>query len=337
MVSVMLPFSATGTIRIFHPNEPLSLEHSSYISASRLDWLQLKSVLYQLSEVTLRGTSGTHFRFLEAQLNYYWSNTKKPSVLPAPIYLYGICSSSIDVAINLYKENLLPVWGSVLVSSQFMGRGQLRRTWISPSGNLYATIRLPQSELFSSTAAAPAIGTLFTHVLNCMGIPISLKWPNDLILFKNNSWEKVGGILLEEREGILFAGIGINIHTSPERTLLRMDASLPAGNISLPQCISSNSSSNTTRILKLWTYLVNNVFLCYKKHYYTNSSWLQLAERYLGFKGEYVVLKDGIHENQSYQGILNGLSNNGGICLSIHGKQKIFLSGTLYPLLSPTI
>lgn len=48
--------------------------------------------------------------------------------------------------------------GSVLALSQRSGRGQLGRNWVSPEGNVYAALRLPQSHPFTGTAAAPAVG-----------------------------------------------------------------------------------------------------------------------------------------------------------------------------------
>ena len=101
--------------------------------------------------------------------------------LRAPVYLAGTVTSCLDVAHNLAQQNLLPEWGSVLAEQQSAGRGQLRRTWESPPGNIYATLRLPLQPPFHSGAAAPALGGLTAEALGNMGYRVQMKWPNDIL------------------------------------------------------------------------------------------------------------------------------------------------------------
>ena len=135
----------------------------------------------------------------------------------------------MDVARALAAHGQLPVWGSVLALSQRSGRGQLGRNWVSPEGNVYAALRLPQSHPFTGTAAAPAVGGLIAEALTHMGFAVHMKWPNDLPRREEQEegpgWCKVGGILLEERplprhgetpaENLLVAGIGLNSRILP--------------------------------------------------------------------------------------------------------------------------
>ena len=151
-----------------------------------------------------------------------WLERPAPG-LPAPVYITGAASSSLDAAKALLKLGILPEWASVLSLSQSAGRGQMRRAWASPEGNLYAALRLPNEGPFAGTAAAPAIGGLLAEALENEGAPVMLKWPNDImqhekedvltVIPKKNACRKVGGILLEERFGALVAGIGINVET----------------------------------------------------------------------------------------------------------------------------
>ena len=170
-------------------------------------------------------------------------NTPETASVPAPVYLCGSATSSMDVARALAAHGQLPVWGSVLALSQRSGRGQLGRNWVSPEGNVYAALRLPQSHPFTGTAAAPAVGGLIAEALTHMGFDVHMKWPNDLLRREEQEegpgWCKVGGILLEERplpphretpaENLLVAGIGLNLVSSPPAALMRAQRAVPAG------------------------------------------------------------------------------------------------------------
>ncbi|NCB27933.1 MAG: hypothetical protein EOM62_21150, partial [Bacteroidia bacterium] len=57
------------------------------------------------------------------------------------VYLCGPCSSALDVATHLAGQGSLDPWDSVLATRQWAGRGQMRRTWISQPGNLFAAWR----------------------------------------------------------------------------------------------------------------------------------------------------------------------------------------------------
>ncbi|MFH1867356.1 MAG: biotin--[acetyl-CoA-carboxylase] ligase [Candidatus Omnitrophota bacterium] len=105
----------------------------------------------------------------------------------------------------------------VLAESQDKGKGRLSRQWISPSRKgIYMSVLLrpkmtpfqaPKITLMAAVSAAQAIREI-------AGIPVSIKWPNDLFIDK----KKIGGILTEmEAEPdyikFLILGIGINVST----------------------------------------------------------------------------------------------------------------------------
>lgn len=100
----------------------------------------------------------------------------------------------------------------VIASQQTAGRGQWGRQWQSQQGGLYLSLaiepRLPASQSAQLTLCS-AWG-IATALREC-GIPVSLKWPNDLVLAKR----KLGGILTETRvhQGQIakaVVGVGIN-------------------------------------------------------------------------------------------------------------------------------
>jgi len=249
-----------------------------------------------------------------------------------PLYLCGLVDSVLDLAHAFVAECCLPVWGSVLADSQRYGRGQQRRKWVSPPGNIYAALRLPLTKPFASGAASLVAGTLLAEAFARRNIHLLLKWPNDLLLCPPLGrrtrhalpFGKVGGILLEERAGALIAGIGINVASAPAWEHIR-EGGLPAA------CLNDWSHSNILTkdaLLGLWSCLVDSFLLCY--HHWErlgNNAWLTSAEQRLVWKGERVLLDDG----ERHEGVLAGLAASGGVRLVCNGVEKEFVCGTLSP------
>ncbi|MET0567453.1 MAG: biotin--[acetyl-CoA-carboxylase] ligase [Hyphomicrobiaceae bacterium] len=114
-----------------------------------------------------------------------------------------------------------PLWLSANV--QMQGRGRSGRSWVSPRGNLYASLlfaprctpaTVHQLSLLAGIAAHDAIGS------SGAGPPgLRLKWPNDVLM----GGAKVAGVLAESiagRDGAPLAilGIGINLASSPAQS-----------------------------------------------------------------------------------------------------------------------
>ena len=108
-----------------------------------------------------------------------------------------------------------PVW--IMAERQTVGRGRRGRAWISPEGNLAATLllrpRAPQAVTGQlSFAAALAVADLAAHF--APDAAIAVKWPNDVL----TNGKKLAGILLEGGNAWLAIGIGINLAAHPEGT-----------------------------------------------------------------------------------------------------------------------
>jgi BirA family biotin operon repressor/biotin-[acetyl-CoA-carboxylase] ligase len=237
------------------------------------------------------------------------------------------------VAHAFVAQRCLPVWGGVLADSQHSGRGQLRRQWSSPSGNIYAALRLPHTKLFASNAAALFVGALLVEAFALQGIRLWLKWPNDLLLRRSSgsgglrglAVGKVGGVLLEERAGALIAGIGINVASAPLYEHIRAEG-LPVA------CLNDLSHihiRDKDALLDIWSCLVDSFMLCYHQwETLAENAWLASAERHLVWQGEQVLLDDG----ERHQGIFLGLAASGGVRLLCDNTEKEFLSGNLSPV-----
>lgn len=209
-------------------------------------------------------------------------------------------SSALDAAREYAATHSFPIWSSLLAKTQTAGRGQMRRTWTSPPGNIYAAMRLPLSPPFHSSAAAIALGALCAQALRALDFPCYLKWPNDLVLeTKKGHWAKTGGILLEERGGLLLGGIGINVIAYPAH--LRDGTALSAASL-------SDVRSHLPQAVELWDAIVKKILLLYKSAAFFVQNWRPLAESLLIWKNARVCLME---DDQETSGIFLGIGENG--------------------------
>ncbi|WOE30335.1 MULTISPECIES: biotin--[acetyl-CoA-carboxylase] ligase [unclassified Acinetobacter] len=113
---------------------------------------------------------------------------------------------------------------SILICSeqQTQGRGQQRRSWISPQGNIYLSALLNLN--------LPVDGRLALEIaLNILQMPslqhldLQIKWPNDLY----HEHKKWGGILVEPLSPQqVVIGVGINLHPITADDLEQQTSSL---------------------------------------------------------------------------------------------------------------
>jgi BirA family transcriptional regulator, biotin operon repressor / biotin---[acetyl-CoA-carboxylase] ligase len=112
-----------------------------------------------------------------------------------------------------------PLW--ITAAQQTAGRGRRGNEWISPPGNLCATLLLtdpapaecaPQCSFVSALAVHDAIVSCAPRLRDVL----ALKWPNDVLC----SGRKLAGILIEGEQishGLAIAiGIGVNVRRHPQ-------------------------------------------------------------------------------------------------------------------------
>jgi BirA family biotin operon repressor/biotin-[acetyl-CoA-carboxylase] ligase len=114
-----------------------------------------------------------------------------------------------------------PLW--IVAREQTAGRGRRGNSWISPPGNLYATLLLtdpapPECAPQLSFVAVLALHDAIAACAPAVRKALALKWPNDLLC----SGAKLAGILIEgERAADALAvaiGIGVNCESHPAQT-----------------------------------------------------------------------------------------------------------------------
>src|ERR1700751_2582714 len=116
-----------------------------------------------------------------------------------------------------------PLW--ITATAQTQGRGRHGRTWISPSGNLYASLLLRDPSPFEDApqlafVTALALRDAVALEAKVLAPQLKFKWPNDLLL----DGRKCAGILIEGEatpEGgagkrlTVVIGIGVNCNSHP--------------------------------------------------------------------------------------------------------------------------
>jgi len=113
-----------------------------------------------------------------------------------------------------------PLW--ISARTQSAGRGRRGSHWVSPAGNLHATLLLsepsqPAHAPQLSFVAALAVHDAVAATAPQLGPDLKVKWPNDLLV--QNA--KVAGILVEGESNPRFAvviGIGVNCALHPDNT-----------------------------------------------------------------------------------------------------------------------
>ena len=111
-----------------------------------------------------------------------------------------------------------PVW--FVAESQSAGRGRRGNSWLSPPGNLYATLLLTEPSPVECASQLSFVAALAVHdaIAECapgLESSIGFKWPNDILIGD----AKVAGLLLESENmpGLSVAiGIGVNCRHYPD-------------------------------------------------------------------------------------------------------------------------
>lgn len=141
------------------------------------------------------------------------------------------------------------VEGDWLVAlEQSAGRGRQGRQWLGKSGNFYGStlVELTRGDPPAhSLSLATGLALIEAVDAAVPGLPLLLKWPNDLLL----DGAKLAGILLERQGDRVVAGFGVNLAAAPELPG-RRTAHL-GGRLS-PEAFAPLLAGAMNRLLVLW-------------------------------------------------------------------------------------
>lgn len=157
------------------------------------------------------------------------------SPIPVNICFLDEVGSTMEVAREMIAAAAGKPFG-VVAAAQTAGRGTGGRTWVSPKGNLYFTLCLPQNghPAFFKEELVPVLPLVCglacrRAVLELLHLDtasakasvaaeaakaVSTKWPNDLI-FRH---KKIGGTLIESDHDYFLIGMGVNVSVAPRVT-----------------------------------------------------------------------------------------------------------------------
>lgn len=96
--------------------------------------------------------------------------------------------------------------------SQTSGRGRRGHSWHAPPGEslTFSILLRPEEPKHHWPRLALACGLALAEVLESLGLPAGIKWPNDIWL-RNR---KTAGILVEAGDSYAIVGIGLNVNGS---------------------------------------------------------------------------------------------------------------------------
>ena len=231
--------------------------------------------------------------------------------------------SSMDPAWELLGQQKIHTWDSVIVTEQTAGRGQFRRNWVSPAGNLYASWVWPEcsdnnpSNAYQENLLPLIAAYIVAHGLELLGIDVQIKWPND-ILYKNR---KIAGILVEQCNKKIIVGIGINMACAPSLRTIGTETAMPA------TCLSKEGFHVFP--LKVWCHLVESGIQCMRSliRQIQASEFTQLITSRLAWRGKHVhILKN---EDEINSAIIIGVAENGGLVIQKGTQTQIIHSGRI--------
>jgi BirA family biotin operon repressor/biotin-[acetyl-CoA-carboxylase] ligase len=166
----------------------------------------------------------------------------------------AVGSTNAEALALAHKGERGPLW--ISARTQSAGRGRRGGAWVSPAGNLYATLLLtdpsaPERAAELSFVAALALHDAVVEVAQRLGPILTVKWPNDLLL----DGAKLAGILIEGESGPPFAaaiGIGVNCASHPRETSYPATDLATAGAAVTPEQLFVALSAAMLRRLAQW-------------------------------------------------------------------------------------
>jgi BirA family biotin operon repressor/biotin-[acetyl-CoA-carboxylase] ligase len=247
--------------------------------------------------------------------------TKIKGTIGKEIFFYSTVSSTNTIATELAEKTF--EGAVVLADSQEKGRGKFGRLWVSPPGvNIYMSI-VTRPEIDSKEGTLITLMSAVacaTALRRSTGLPVTLKWPNDLVV----NDKKIGGILTEvktEHQKIILAIIGIGINVNTDTDSFPEDIKKIATSIKIQTGVTHPRTEIIVEILnemENWYKFINK--LCKTK---IISEWRRLTST-LGREVTVVVGKE------TFSGLAESVDDNGILILRLpSGKKKRIYTGDL--------
>jgi BirA family biotin operon repressor/biotin-[acetyl-CoA-carboxylase] ligase len=172
------------------------------------------------------------------------------------IALDTVGSTNTDALARAAAGERGPLW--IVAREQTAGRGRRRREWVSPPGNLYASLLLTDAappSLAPGICFVAALGLHDALLDTTHGVApdrLRLKWPNDILL----DGKKLAGILVEgtsvEGRSATVLGFGVNCRAHPSDVAYPATNLLAVGNAVAPEALLPTLGSRMSERLEEW-------------------------------------------------------------------------------------
>jgi BirA family transcriptional regulator, biotin operon repressor / biotin---[acetyl-CoA-carboxylase] ligase len=238
------------------------------------------------------------------------------------VALATVGSTNAEARIRAQQGEPAPLW--ITAVEQTEGRGRMGRSWISPAGNLYASLLLREP---SSSERAPELAFVAALALRdailaeapALAPHLACKWPNDVLL----AGQKCAGILIEGegapgREFTVVIGIGVNCASHPPAAAYPATDLAAHGAEITPQRLFQRLSATMCRRMTQWAGGENFPAIL--------ADWLGAARGI----GEEITVRNGAGEKH---GRFVGLDSAGRLILeSPGGTVEKISAGDVFPL-----
>jgi BirA family biotin operon repressor/biotin-[acetyl-CoA-carboxylase] ligase len=232
-------------------------------------------------------------------------------------FVIPVCESTMDLAWWLYGQERFPEYAWVQADVQTRGKGRQGRVWVSGPGSLAVTLRLPDTAAELGPLLSMAIALPLVQAMADMNVSAAVKWPNDILV----NDRKAGGILIEEKQGVFMAGIGMNILNPPEKSIEEKFFHLPAG------CL--NISGVGLDLFDIWGCFLEKILDRFSAFTADPPAVVREVNTVLAWKNETVVLEHtGIHDGPA---IILGVDLQGRLEVRTTKGVTYIHSGTIYP------
>lgn len=191
----------------------------------------------------------------------------------------------------------LPHGGVVVCELQTAGRGRLGRVWECPHGagvmfSLALHPRTPVDRL-------PALSLVIADAV-CDAVPVDarVRWPNDVVVRDR----KLTGILIEQREGRVTAGVGVNAN-------LTQDQLPPAARVTPTSLLlETGSEADRPQLLADILWAIEQRYARFEEQGFTGLNHDGLAGRWVTLAGGGEGVCDGV--DQLGRLIVGGVSHS---------------------------
>ena len=246
-----------------------------------------------------------------------------PTFSAAPVVTLDVTTSTNAEALERARGGERgPLW--ITANAQSAGRGRHGRPWVSPPGNLYASLLLtdPASQQRAAELSFVAALALHDAISQCAPVVadgLKLKWPNDLLL----NGAKLVGILIQAEGGgakplSVVVGLGVNCSSHPLDAAYRATDLGAAGAPVAPDTLFE--ALRITMAARLAQWARGDSFPTIRR------DWLQRA----GGLGAPIRVRTG---KRDLDGIFADLDPHGRIVVALpNGANEIISAGEVFPL-----